>query len=62
MNHETFEKCLSIYHELCGLIEEDNLSEDYRFNEQLKKDFEQLHRYFDELTNSEKVKLEDFVY
>lgn len=61
MNHETFEKALSIYHELCGLIEEEHLSEDYRFNEQLRKDFEKLHRYFDELTNSEKVKLADFV-
>ena len=61
MNHDIFEKCLAIYHELCGLVEEDYLSEDYHFNNQLKKDFESLFNYFNALTDSEEVKLEDFV-
>lgn len=61
MNWDVFKSCLSIYHELCGLVEEDNLSEDYYRNEQMRKDFESLFNYFNALTDSEDVKLADFV-
>lgn len=61
MNWETFNSCLSIYHELCGLVEEDKLSEDYCRNEQMRKDFESLFNYFNALTDSKDVKLADFV-
>jgi hypothetical protein len=62
MDYEIFGKCLSIHLILCELIDEEQLSVDEQFNRQLKRDFEQLHDYFDRLTDSKKVKLEDFVY
>lgn len=62
MNHEVFENCLSIYRNLCIISEIESLSEEGCFNDQLKKDFENLLNYFDKLTDSEKIKLEDFVY